>query len=39
MRKAGQLDFTFEGEQQLMEVHIFEADGFTGEPEESDGES
>ena len=37
LRKAGKLEFTFEGEDFLMEVHIFLAHGFTGTPSESDG--
>jgi len=39
LRKVGNLEFTFEGENFLMDVHIYEANGFTGQPIESDGTS
>lgn len=38
LRKAGLLEYTFEGENLFREFHVFEADGFTGIPVESDGE-
>ncbi|KAF2359998.1 NUDIX hydrolase domain [Trinorchestia longiramus] len=34
--KVGFLEFTFTGEDFLMEVHVFLADGFSGQPQESD---
>ncbi|CAN0202564.1 oxidized purine nucleoside triphosphate hydrolase [Lethenteron reissneri] len=34
--EAGTLTFEFVGEPELMEVHVFRADAFTGEPSESD---
>lgn len=36
MEKAGVIDFRFVGEPGILEVHIFRADKFTGEPQESD---
>lgn len=36
MEKAGLLEFTFEGDPVLLEVHVFRAGGMIGEPVESD---
>ncbi|KAA0191788.1 hypothetical protein HAZT_HAZT000889 [Hyalella azteca] len=36
IRKVGLLEFSFEGENTLMEVHVFLADGFAGQPRESE---
>lgn len=37
LQKMGQITFEFVGNSELMEVHIFRADQFHGEPKESDG--
>lgn len=37
LQKMGQITFEFVGNSELMEVHIFRADHFHGEPTESDG--
>lgn len=39
LQKMGQITFEFVGNSELMEVHIFRADHFHGEPTESDGRS
>ncbi|MBN3305148.1 oxidized purine nucleoside triphosphate hydrolase [Amia ocellicauda] len=36
LEKIGQIKFEFVGETELMDVHVFRADSFHGEPEESD---
>nr|XP_009688371.1 PREDICTED: 7,8-dihydro-8-oxoguanine triphosphatase isoform X1 [Struthio camelus australis] len=36
LQKMGQITFEFVGNSELMEVHIFRADDFHGEPTESD---
>lgn len=36
MEKAGVIDFEFVDDPEILEVHIFRADKFTGEPQESD---
>ncbi|NXJ89074.1 8ODP triphosphatase, partial [Corythaixoides concolor] len=36
LQKMGQITFEFVGNSELMEVHIFRADNFHGEPTESD---
>ena len=35
--KIGNIKFEFAGETELMDVHVFRADSFNGEPTESDG--
>lgn len=35
--KIGNIKFEFVGETELMDVHIFRADSYNGEPTESDG--
>lgn len=37
LQKMGQITFEFVGNSELMDVHIFRADHFHGEPTESDG--
>uniref|UniRef100_A0A8C6YN90 Oxidized purine nucleoside triphosphate hydrolase n=1 Tax=Nothoprocta perdicaria TaxID=30464 RepID=A0A8C6YN90_NOTPE len=37
LQKMGQITFEFVGSSELMEVHIFRADDFHGEPKESEG--
>ncbi|KAL7979295.1 hypothetical protein Chor_015319, partial [Crotalus horridus] len=37
LQKMGQITFEFVGNSELMEVHIFRADNFHGDPTESDG--
>lgn len=37
LQKMGQITFEFVGNSELMEVHIFRADSFHGEPTESEG--
>lgn len=37
LEKIGNIKFEFVGETQLLDVHIFRADTFNGEPTESDG--
>lgn len=37
LQKMGQITFEFVGNSELMEVHVFRADDFHGEPTESDG--
>ncbi|XP_062469587.1 oxidized purine nucleoside triphosphate hydrolase isoform X2 [Pezoporus occidentalis] len=39
LQKMGQITFEFVGNSELMEVHVFRADDFHGEPTESDGKS
>lgn len=39
LHKIGNITFEFVGETELMDVHIFRADTYTGEPTESDGTS
>ena len=39
IKKSGIIEFTFEKEDFLMEVHVYRSDGFTGEPVESDGKT
>ncbi|XP_077172527.1 oxidized purine nucleoside triphosphate hydrolase [Paroedura picta] len=36
LQKTGRITFEFEGNAELMEVHVFRADSFRGEPTESD---
>ncbi|KAJ7305944.1 hypothetical protein JRQ81_010310 [Phrynocephalus forsythii] len=36
LHKAGQITFEFVGDKELLEVHIFRADSFQGEPTESE---
>ncbi|EOB00915.1 7,8-dihydro-8-oxoguanine triphosphatase, partial [Anas platyrhynchos] len=36
LQKMGQITFEFVGSPELLEVHVFRADHFNGEPEESD---
>ncbi|XP_043944861.1 7,8-dihydro-8-oxoguanine triphosphatase [Protopterus annectens] len=36
LEKVGQIKFEFVGETELLDVHIFRADDFHGEPSESD---
>ncbi|NXN11875.1 8ODP triphosphatase, partial [Indicator maculatus] len=38
LQKMGQITFEFVGNSELMDVHIFRADDFHGEPTESDAE-
>lgn len=35
--KIGNIKFEFVGETQLLDVHVFRADTYNGEPTESDG--
>ncbi|ETE58587.1 7,8-dihydro-8-oxoguanine triphosphatase [Ophiophagus hannah] len=37
LQKTGQITFEFVGNSELMEVHIFRAESFHGDPTESDG--
>lgn len=37
LQKMGQITFEFVGNSELMDVHIFRADHFHGEPTESEG--
>lgn len=37
LEKIGNIKFEFVGETQLLDVHIFRADAYNGEPTESDG--
>lgn len=37
LQKMGQITFEFVGNSELMEVHIFRADSFQGDPMESEG--
>lgn len=37
LEKIGNIKFEFVGEKELMDVHIFRADTYNGEPTESDG--
>lgn len=37
LQKMGQITFEFVGSPELLEVHVFRADHFNGEPKESDG--
>lgn len=39
LRKVGNIKFEFVGETQLLDVHVFRADDFNGEPTESEGKS
>ncbi|XP_028311760.1 oxidized purine nucleoside triphosphate hydrolase [Gouania willdenowi] len=36
LEKVGNIKFEFVGETELMDVHVFRADGYNGEPTESD---
>lgn len=37
LEKVGNLKFEFVGETELMDVHVFRADSYNGEPTESEG--
>lgn len=37
MEKVGNIKFEFVGETELLDVHIFRADTYNGDPTESDG--
>lgn len=37
LEKVGNIKFEFVGETELLDVHIFRADTYNGEPTESDG--
>lgn len=37
LEKVGNIKFEFVGETQLLDVHIFRADSYKGEPTESEG--
>lgn len=37
LEKVGNIKFEFVGETQLLDVHIFRADSYNGEPTESEG--
>lgn len=37
LEKIGNIKFEFVGETELLDVHIFRADAYNGEPTESDG--
>lgn len=39
LQKMGHITFEFVGNPELMDVHIFRADDFHGEPRESEGRS
>lgn len=39
LHKIGNIKFEFIGETELMDVHIFRADAYKGEPTESDGKT
>ena len=38
LEKVGNIKFEFVGETQLLDVHIFRADSYNGDPTESEGE-
>ena len=37
LEKVGNIKFEFEGDAELLDVHIFRADSYNGEPTESEG--
>ena len=37
IEEVARIDFEFVGEEQILEVHVFQTDDFTGEPTETEG--
>ena len=37
IEEVARINFEFVGEEQLMEVHVFKSEDFTGEPTETEG--
>ena len=37
LEEVARIDFEFIGEEQILEVHVFQTDDFTGEPTETEG--
>lgn len=37
LEKVGNIKFEFVGDTELLDVHVFRADSYNGEPEESEG--